>query len=113
MKKYLIVAAIAFIALAILLSSTNPNNVSSIGLLAPFVLLFVLLTSLLIVCFERSDLGKRQRIRLSALCAGLPCMLLVLRSVDQLTARDVIILMGFFFLSGFYVSRSARFTPRS
>ncbi|HEY8999408.1 MAG TPA: hypothetical protein VIM53_03765 [Candidatus Saccharimonadales bacterium] len=107
MKKTYTVTGLTFCALLIVLFATDPNHVSSVGLIVPFVLLFIFLASLFLIYFKRTDFSKSQQFRLSALSAGLPCMFLVLRSVDQLTVRDVVILLGFFCLSCFYVMRSA------
>lgn len=107
MKRSYIIAGLTLGSLLVVLFATDPSHVSSVGLIIPFVLLFIFLASLFLLYFERTDFSKSQQLRLSALAAGLPCMFLVLRSVDQLTARDVVILVGFFCLSCFYVTRAA------
>lgn len=111
-KRLLITAGLLLGALLSFLFSTNPTRLSSALLVLPFFLLFGLLFVLATYYFQQTGFSKKQRLRLSALTAGLPCLLLVLESVDQLTIRDTIMLFGFFGLASLYAVRSSGIVPR-
>lgn len=90
---------------------TDPRKLPIVLLIVPFILLFtaVYLSVALLLrrFFPKVTQGKR---RLAAACvAGLPCFLLVLSSVDQLTWRDVALIAFLSIFLLFYATR-ARFS---
>lgn len=100
-----------YLALFLWLSLTDPRKLPIVLLIVPFGLLFAALfmtVSLLIKQFlPRMTQGKR---RLAAACvSGLPCFLLILSSVNQLTWRDVALVAFLSIFLLFYASR-ARFS---
>ncbi len=100
-----------YLALFLWLSLTDPRKLPIVLLIVPFALLFTALfmtISLIIRQFmPRMTVAKR---RLAAGCiSGLPCFLLILSSVNQLTWRDVALVAFLSIFLLFYASR-ARFS---
>ena len=100
-----------YLALFLWLSLTDPRKLPIVLLIVPFALLFAAIfmtISLLIRQFlPRMSTNKR---RLAAGCiGGLPCFLLILSSVNQLTWRDVALVAFLSIFLLFYASR-ARFS---
>jgi len=103
MKRKTVTLSLVVLLLFVFLISTNPTSVPSFFLVVPFMLMFVCLFLATVSYLEQLGFSRRRRLRMSVLCAGLPCVLLVLQSIDQLTARDVLAVVGFFGLLFFYV----------
>lgn len=91
--------------LVILLSATNPTNVSSAILLIPFVLIFVAIWSGSVLVLRFNGMRPRKAARLSLLLAVLPSGLLVLQSIGQLAAWDVVTSIALVVVAYFYVSK--------
>lgn len=93
---------ILYIALAIFLFSTDPSNLPLILLLVPFLLLFFSLFGTIYYGFAlfipATKLARPKRMVIAGCLALLPVILLVLKSINQLTVRDVLI-FGIFTLS--------------
>jgi ABC-type transport system involved in multi-copper enzyme maturation permease subunit len=90
---------------------TNPQNLSPIFLILPFILLFLCL--LLAGIYTTVSLTRpghttitRKKILLIAFCAAYPILLLLLQSIGQLSPRDVVTLTLLLLISGFYVSKT-------
>jgi hypothetical protein len=100
-----------YLALFLWLSLTDPRKLPIVLLIVPFVLLFaaVFMTiSLILRRFVPRMSGSKRR--LAAACvSGLPCFLLILSSVNQLTWRDVALVAFLSIFLLFYASR-ARFS---
>jgi len=100
-----------YVVLLIWLFVTDPRKLPIVLLIVPFALLFTALfmtvTALLGRFLPRLSRSRR---RLAAACVGgLPCFLLVLSSVNQLTWRDVALVAFLSIFLLFYASR-ARFS---
>lgn len=107
MKKPLIIACLGMIVLSILFFAINPAGVPAFILVLPFILLFIILMSLFLYIFElKKGIETKKSIKLAALCASLPILLLVLQSIGQLTIRDTTTVSILFLLSYFYIARS-------
>ncbi|HSX53186.1 MAG TPA: hypothetical protein VLF90_02335 [Patescibacteria group bacterium] len=96
--------------LIVFLVATNPNKLSIGWLLLPFVWLFIALffTILLLTRLVRPSSiagSRRKRYSAIAIVAALPCVMLLLDSVDQLTPKDGLLLVGIGIGAVFYVSR--------
>ena len=96
------------VLLLIFLFTTNPQALPAVLLLIPFVLLFSCVFSLVywtsaLLSFGRIN-GKR-RLMLSFCLALLPTLLLLLQSINQLTARDILIFSLFIFILVMYIFR--------
>lgn len=108
-KQY-IRLSLSVIGFGIFLSLTNPDNLP-IGLLTlPFVWLFINIYLLFLLIFDLlveryKTLSRLKRHELGILGASLPTLLLLLKSIDQLTIRDSLILIGIYVLLIFYISR--------
>lgn len=96
--------------LLVFLVASNPNKMSIGWLLLPFVWLFAALffTFLILVKLMRphSEVkSSRKRYSSIAVVAALPCVMLLLDSVDQLTPKDGLLLVGIGIGAVFYISR--------
>ena len=90
---------------------TNPQNLSPIFLIVPFILLFLcLLLAGIYIIAALTRPGHpaitHKNILLTALCAAYPILLLLLQSIGQLSPRDVITLTLLLLISGFYISKT-------
>ncbi len=108
--KKLILLLLLYIGLAVFLFSTNPNKLSISWLLLPFIWLFVALflsILLLLRVIRPSSVSGSAKKRYSgaAIVAALPCLMLLLDSVDQLTPKDGLLIIGIGMGAVFYVSR--------
>ena len=93
------------VAFTVLLLSTNPTQLSSFLLIAPFIMLFSILWATSFLILRRMEVSRSRSIRLSMIIAGLPVGLLLLQSIGQLTVRDVITILAFFGVAYFYIVR--------
>ena len=101
-----------FIFVLIFLLTTNPQNLSPIFLIVPFILLFLLLfMAIIYVAMTAVKLGHlpptNKNLLFAGLLAGYPVMLLLLQSIGQLSARDVITLTLLLIISSFYVKKTS------
>lgn len=106
MKKALIFGALCFMAVLALFSTTDPNKVPSFVLPVPFVLLFISLLAAIMWTLQKYGMGMSRSVRVGALCAGIPIVILVLQSIGQLTVKDVLTIAVLFAVSYFYIARS-------
>lgn len=106
MKKLLIISGICLTVVITLFMSTDPSRVPSFVLIIPFLLLFVSLFLFGTAMLQWQGMAKARSMRLSALFAGIPILLLVLQSIGQLTVRDVLTIAVLLFVSYFYVTRA-------
>ena len=86
---------------------TDPQKLSIGWLLLPFLWIFVALfwtfKSLIISIRRRRKSNKNNT--LAAILAGLPTLILLLDSIDQLTVRDVLLIFILGVVGLFYVSK--------
>lgn len=95
---------LAVVGLGILLMTTQPNQLPSIVLILPFLLILLIVFLGVRLLFG----GKSGRISGSALLiAGLVVIFLALQSLGQLTPRDMIMLSILFATAYFYMYRRA------
>lgn len=106
MKKFLIISSICLVAVLLLFMSTDPNKIPSFVLMLPFVLLFIVLSSLITVVLRTQGMADARSFRTGLVLAAVPLILLVLQSIGQLTLRDVLTIGILFAISYFYVSRT-------
>ena len=111
MYKKSIFVLVMYLGLVIFLLSTRPVNLPVGALLVPVIWFFLAMFNTVLLAF---DLAVRPRQRLSflkkryavaALGAGAPTLLLILNSISQLTARDVLIVLVFTIATLFYLQR--------
>lgn len=84
----------------------NPDKLPVIGLLAPFLIVFLALyatAKLLLETFFELELGPRRIIALSV--SLLPTLLLVIQSITQLTLRDVILVIAIVVVMVWYTTK--------
>jgi len=100
-----------YLLLIAVLLSTNPQRLPAAWLLLPFVLLLWGLWAT--IYFSLRHLGMRRagsarkRLVLAFCLALLPTLFLALQSINQLTARDVLLLGIFMLVLLLYVSRTS------
>ncbi|HUC88343.1 MAG TPA: hypothetical protein VMR95_04330 [Candidatus Binatia bacterium] len=103
-------AALVAILTVVYLLTTNPQTLSPVLLIIPFVLFFVLVSlSGAYIVSNVTQSGQslsRKRLFLIVLCSGYPVFLLLLQSVGQLSIRDFITLSLLLMVSGFYILKS-------
>jgi hypothetical protein len=106
MKKPFKFVIAAITALLLLLFLTQPTSVPPVVLIAPFIIIFLVLTTLLAMLFglSKRSVGTKQ-LQMGALSAALPTLLLVLQSVGQLTVRDALTIFLLFAITYFYLSK--------
>ena len=100
--------ALLYVGLFIFLSTTNPANLPIVLLMLPLLLLFLGLYLSILLALERvlQKTAPRRRKLYAAYASGVPTFLLVLSSVDQLTWRDVTLVIFLVLCLLFYTSRA-------
>ena len=100
------VLGISSLILLFILFNTDPQKMPSVVLIVPFVLLFVAIFSAIIFLLGmHGKLPRPKKARISAACASVPVVLLVLQSLGQLTPKDMLVIFLLFATSYFYISR--------
>lgn len=94
------------------LLTTNPQNLSPILLIVPFVFFFLsLFLAIVLVTTTMAKATrpalKRKSFLFSIILAIYPIMLLLLQSIGQLSFRDVVTLTLLLVISGLYIARSS------
>lgn len=109
LKRFSGIIAVYLLLLVILLT-TDPFRSPLLVVIVPFGLIFVALfmsfNSVLGRVVSAQKLSPKRRLFISGAAAWLPVMLLILRSIDQLTVRDSLILAVFIGALLLYVSRT-------
>lgn len=97
---------LAIMGFPLFLLVTNPNNLPLVGMVLPFILLFItvfMTVRTLIVAFM--SVSHKFVVTLSLIAALTVLLLAVFQSLHQLNARDVLIIIGFDIGLLFYVGR--------
>ena len=116
-SKQAVIIALLYLAFFGFLFATDPNKLPIGWLLVPFILLFAAIFSTLISIQNRNG-GKKQggssakRYATAAILAAIPTFLLLLDSINQLTAGDALIFGIFAIVALFYV-RKLSFAART
>lgn len=91
-------------ALLVFLCTTNPKSVAVWLLFVPVIMLGGIMYFATLL-FLKSGFVSPARPRLIAVVVALlPCIILLLKSIGQLTAKDSLLMILFVALAGFYVS---------
>ena len=95
-KKRILVLGALYLGVAGFLVLTNPASLPLPMLVVPFLLLFAALyfTVELLLSRYLPNLGSRAQHALSLSLTSLPILLLILQSIGQLSARDLLITAG-------------------
>jgi hypothetical protein len=111
---------IAWACTVLLLTATNPAKLPSALLIAPFLFLFVAIYLTVKELLNLMGGGvqnkivrfKASRPRLIAgIIAAFPVLLLVLQSIGQLTAWDVLMVVALFIVAYFYIIKASAAFP--
>lgn len=119
-----IVPIVAFGLLLYIWNTTNPATVGPVGILFVFILLYVFWVSLLFIILHvltvlldheavRSITGNKsgkllknhQSYYVASILAFIPVLLLAMQSVNQLTPRDILLVVLFVALAIFYITK--------
>ena len=104
MKKTALLLGTSSAILLVFLLTTDPQRIYTGLLVVPFVLLLMAITSA--VSFLLGEVVSRQkRMKIALLVAIMSVLLLILKSLGQLTVRDVFAVTAFLVVAYFYVSR--------
>ncbi len=101
------ILVIAYLSLPLLLLNTNPSELPLPLLILPIVLIFSIcfITALVILKTFRSGMRPAKKRMISVVSAVLPTLLAVLQSIQQLDAKDVLIVLGLWLLLIWYLQR--------
>ncbi len=97
----------------VIMISTNPRDISSVSLLLlPPLLFFIALTGVSYRILEslnifRNPNARNKLVVFSLICSGLPILLIILKSIDQLSVRDAVLTGSLVFVLTFYFSRTS------
>lgn len=97
------------IGLLLLLALTSPNHLPSLLLMLPFLLILILIISaffMILRVLKVAENNERKRFMIAAIAGIVPTLLLVLKSINELTSRDVIVALLFVAIFGFYFNRA-------
>lgn len=106
MKRQLLAIGACVVLLSILFLATDPNSLPSFFLIVPFIIIFIILYIALWLAI-RNFVSRAKAIKVAALCASVPLLLLILQSIGQLTFRDVFTIVALFALAYFYISKTS------
>lgn len=111
MYKKSIFVLVMYLGLLFFLLSTQPGNLPVGVLLVPVIWLFLAMFNTVLLVFDLVVRPKqyhsayKKRYAVAALGAGAPTLLLILNSISQLTARDVLIVLVFTIAALLYLQR--------
>ena len=106
MKFTLKAVVISSIILLLILLWTDPQELPSIILILPFVLIFIaLLAGIVTVLGLYGGLSGPRKLKVGLIGAAIPVIMLILQSLGQLTVRDVLAIFVLFGIAYFYISR--------
>lgn len=109
-SKISIAGVFAAASSIIITLSTNPKNVAVGVLVVPPLLMFIALSIAVYQAlgvfakFQASNM-QLKRVTYSVFYAGIPVLMIILKSVDQLTIKDILLIFGLATLLGFYLNR--------
>lgn len=104
----------------LLLLLSSPSKLPSAVLILPFLLLFIAIYTTALEILHLLRGGEQNRVvgmrasrprLISGLFAGFPVLLLVLQSIGQLTAWDVLTVVALFIVAYFYIIKSSVIFP--
>lgn len=106
--KYQIrIAVVAIIVLMVFIFFTNPHDLPILLLLTPVLLLFIFLTSFLTLTFaiinSINTVLMGRNLIYGATISFVICLALMLKSIDQLNSKDILLILLFSTVSIFYI----------
>lgn len=104
-KRWAIV--LVFVALVSMLVLTDPTRLPLPLIIVPFLLLFSLIYLLISSLLStRSNMKGRRSVIISGVTALVPTLLIMFQSIHQLTARDVLVVIGLAAATAFYIAKA-------
>lgn len=101
----LAIIAALYAGLGTFLLSTDPRKLPVVLVVVPFLLLFVALFYTIWLLLHK--IGRRRSAVIAVCLATLPVLMIVLQSINQLTIRDVVILLVLEAGLLFYITRTS------
>lgn len=110
---------IMYISGIVFLMSTNPQKLPSVVLILPFVALFVMIYLTVIELLKLLSSREDEKVagevivrprRTAILLAAVPTLLLVLQSIGQLGAKDILTVSIILIIGYFYIVKSTGFS---
>ncbi|MCA9332370.1 hypothetical protein KDA00_00685 [Candidatus Saccharibacteria bacterium] len=100
-----LVLIIVIASLPLFLLMTNPEHLPLIFLLTPIALVFLIFykSSMMLIGLYKSNTNVTKQRTMSSLLAALPTLLIVLQSIQQLTYKDVIIVIFLWLMLWWYL----------
>lgn len=112
MKRLVITGCAAALLLIGLVFLTDPQDVPSLLLILPFVLISILLFTCIRVILYFFGVAASKSRHIALVAALVPVLIMGLQSIGQLTIRDVAVIGAITALSYFYVLRLSGWQPR-
>lgn len=110
-KRAIVLILTAIIGCSVLFAATNPESVPSTLFIGVFILVYGFVYGILLLIgvglrsFGVITWTEKRLQRTVMALACYPVFLLILQSIGQLTARDVVLATGFFALAYLYAGR--------
>lgn len=106
-KKQATYALVLYLVFIGFMLFTDPQKLPIVWLLLPFVLLFLALylTAKFVLVNVRKNSTNKNNTVIASIIAGAPCLVLLLDSVNQLTVRDVFLIIVLAIFGMFYAGR--------
>ncbi len=107
MKLAIRYLAVCVLVLLVIMVTTRPTQLPAVFLVIPFILVFSILglCASLLIGWSQGSLTIKT-VRRGFLLALLPCLLIVLHAIGQLTVRDTVTLGLLSVIAYFYVVKS-------
>lgn len=103
-----ITLAILYAGLLVFLFITDPRKIAIGWLILPFIWLFLCLYLTAIFLIDLTTANRqhtRRQTVVALLTAAIPTLMLLLDSVDQLTVKDILLMIGLGILTLFYANK--------
>ncbi len=95
------------LALPVFLLITNPEKLPLPLLMVPIVLVFIIFYTLALGALRvfRSSMAIKKRRVVAGVASALPTLLFIFQSIQQLSAKDVLIVLGLWLICVWYLQR--------
>ncbi len=107
LQKNTLLLGFSYIAAAVFFVSVNPEKLSLIFILLPFLIIFGLIYATLNIVLDTFfDISIYQKRIVSLVLSIMPVLLLVIQSITQLTIRDVVLCLAITLIVIWYSAKS-------
>lgn len=101
------IIVLSLLALPLFLTLTNPEKLPLPLLMVPIILVFIISYILIdtILAALRPSMLKNKRRFIAGVASALPTLLVILQSIQQLTIKDALIVLGLWVLCVWYLQK--------